>query len=1313
VCAASNDASSPWPDPRVRQIEGASGAIQRPTMDSAALPLSVAQTGIWFGQGLAPTSPTYNLAQFIQIDGPIDEAVFNRALRSVVRETDCLRTRFLDTPAGPRQVVVTDDTWDYTTRDFSATTEPDVASIEWMMADLARPLSLTADRLLHFALLRVGAAKYRFYTRGHHIVLDGHSVAMLAARVAASYTALLHGRRPAESSFGSLIDLVSEEQTYRESATHGADRTFWLERLTGRPAATSLSTRAPKVSPHVLRRTADVGFDSETQIRLSARSLRTSVAGLLVAAAAVYVAKVDGFGYTQLGLTVTGRVGALARSVPTMMTNVLPVGLDVDGRTTFAEVVRGVAREVREVIGHQRYRYEDMRRDLGIHDPRTRLFGVRVNVLPTPGILAFGSSPGTVHVLSTGPVDDFTIAAYIDRSPGRLRLDAYASPDVYQEADLARHHAGFGHLLTTLVRRPNEPLRRIDSLPGRLRHRMLVDWNDTASDVPDSNLAELFEHQVARSPDANAVVCGGTVLTYGALNERANQMARLLIRHGVGPETVVGVLLKPTVDLVVALLAVVKAGGAYLPLDADGPAERVRHILRDAGPALVVSTVDAWHVPDVGMPVLMLDRPSTGVTLAGLHTTDVTDAERSSALRPLHPVYVIYTSGTSGGPKGVVVVHDGLVNYLSHCRDAYPELAGRTLLHTSFSFDLSVVTLHGTLTTGGCVYMAALDERLPSSLGAGRCTFLKATPSHLPRLGALPDECSPTGRLMLGGESLTGAAVREWRTRHPAVTVVNSYGPTETTVACADHVIEPGSALADGPVPIGRPLRNTRMYVLDAALRPVATGVDGELYVAGVQLARGYLGQPELTAQRFVACPWSAPGGRMYRTGDLARWTDLGDLEYRGRVDEQVKIRGYRVEPAEVEAVLTAEPTVRRAVVVAREDQPGDRRLAAYVLPSRAGIQPDPQALRARVAQALPSYLVPAAVVVLDEVPVTANGKLDVRALPRPTYVTSGRPPTTWTEDVLCGVFATALGLPSVSVDDNFFELGGHSVLAVAVVSELRARGWPASMSLIFEAPTVAELVVRLGSTSTQTGSLEPLLPIRRPGNRPALFCVHPAAGLSWCYTPLTRYTPPDLPLYGLQAAGLDGTGPRPESLASMAAEYLDRIRTVQPTGPYHLLGWSFGGLVAHEMARQLQARGEEVGALIVLDASPPDRTTIPRPVDADSLIRQAMGRLAVDSPEWNPANIAAVVRHNRTLAWTHEFGLVDGDLLLVVAERNDPAAMGAADHWRSRVAGRVIETRLPCTHDEMVQPEVLKRVWETVAPWLGSDINHRRAHTA
>ncbi|GIJ72982.1 non-ribosomal peptide synthetase [Virgisporangium ochraceum] len=1245
------------------------------TVDKRRLPLSVAQTGVWLGQRMAPTSPTYNLAQVIDIDGPVDEALFERALRGVVSEADCLRTRFLDTSAGPRQVMADGDTWDHAVHDLTGTPDPGAASTRWMAADLARPLDPTTDRLLGFALLRVGAASYRFYTRGHHIVVDGYSVALLAARVAETYTALLHGRSPGPGPFGGLADLLAEERRYRGSAAFDADRAFWLDRLTGRPAVTGLSDRPPRVSTRVLRRTSHLDAEEQARIRSVARSLRTSVGGLLVAAAAVYVGEP---GYAHLGLTVTGRTGALARAVPTMMTNVLPIGVGIDGRAPFAEIVRTVSGEVRRTIAHQRYRCEELRRDLRGHDPRTRLFGPRVNVLPTPGTLMFGASPGTVRVLSTGPVDDLAFTAFVGPVPGRLRLDTYAGPDVYGEPDLDRHHEGFRHLLAELVRRPDEPLRRLDPLPASTRRRVLVDWNGTARPVPPRTLPDLFEEQVRRTPDAAAV---GS-LTYAALDERANRLARVLVRRGVGPESVVGVLLRPSVDLVVAVLAVVKAGGAYLPVDPDGPADRVRHILRDARPALAVSTVDIPSVP--GVPFLTPDAAGPARDPAN-GAGGLTDADRRSPLRPGHPVYVIYTSGTSGGPKGVVVRHAGLVNYLSHCRRAYPELAGRSLLHTSFSFDLSVVTLLGTLVAGGRVDLAPLDER------GGGSTFLKATPSHLPRLGVLPGAVVPGGRLVLGGEPLTGAALREWRDRHPDVTVVNSYGPTETTAACTHHVVGPGRAVGDGPVPIGRPLPNTRVYVLDAALRPVAPGIDGDLYVAGVQVARGYLGRPDLTAQRFVACPWGAPGGRMYRTGDRARWTGDGELEYRGRADGQVKIRGYRVEPAEVEAVLAAEPTVRRAVVVAREDRPGDRRLAAYVVPRLAGVRPDPSALRARVASILPDHLVPATVMVLDEVPVTSNGKLDVRALPRPTHAATGRAPSTWTEEVLCGVLAEALGLPSVGVDDNFFELGGHSLLAVSVVSELRARGWPASVSLVFEAPTVADLVVRLHSAP----AFEPLLPIRRRGTRPALFCVHPAGGLGWCYTPLARVTPADLPLYGLQAAGLDGTGARPGSLASMAAAYLDRIRTVQPTGPYHLLGWSFGGLVAHEMARQLQAAGERVGALVVLDAAPPDRATVPRPVDPDRLVRQAMGRL--DASGYDAAHVAAVIRDNRMLAWTHEFGRVDGDLLLMVADRNDPADRVTPARWRGRVSGQVLETRLPCAHDEMTRPDILKRVWDAV----------------
>nr|WP_239062680.1 amino acid adenylation domain-containing protein [Streptomyces sp. SID13031] len=596
----------------------------------------------------------------------------------------------------------------------------------------------------------------------------------------------------------------------------------------------------------------------------------------------------------------------------------------------------------------------------------------------------------------------------------------------------------------------------------------------------------MLERQATRTPDAAAVTCEGRSLSYRELDERANQLARYLVRLGAGPERLVAIALPRSELMVIALLGVLKAGAAYLPVDLAYPAGRIEFMLADACPVLLItdSATEAGLPAAADVSVVVADDPATDAAIAALSGRPVTDTDRVAPLLPAHPAYVIYTSGSTGNPKGVTITHGSVVNYVARCVHQYPHLSGSTLLPTLISFDLSVTGLYGTLASGGRVCLAALDEELTAVDAEGGFTFLKVTPSHLPLLAA--GNRTPSGQLMVGGEAVACHQLREIRQHHPAVGLVNHYGPTEATVGCTDFVIEPGDPIPDAAVPIGRPMWNTRVFVLDGGLRPVPVGAAGELYVAGAGLARGYLNRPGLTAERFVACPFGV-GERMYRTGDLVRWRADGNLEFLGRVDDQVKIRGFRVELGEIEAVLAGGEAVAQAAAVVREDRPGDRQLVAYVVPA-AGAVADPAALRDAVARQLPEYMVPAGVVVLTELPLTAHGKLDRQALPAPvfSFQVGGRMPASPREEILCELFAQALGVDLVGVDDSFFDLGGHSLLAIRLISRIRSvLGVELAVRALFQNPTVALLAKALDQAGK---SRPPLVARSRPASLPLSF---------------------------------------------------------------------------------------------------------------------------------------------------------------------------------------------------------------------------------
>ncbi|MEU6293495.1 amino acid adenylation domain-containing protein, partial [Streptomyces sp. NPDC046988] len=791
------------------------------------------------------------------------------------------------------------------------------------------------------------------------------------------------------------------------------------------------------------------------RVRERAHGLGVSPATLFHVAWARVLASLAGRTDVVFGTVLLGRMnaGLGADRIPGPFMNTLPVRVHVDKDVIGA--VRAMQGQLAALLVHEHAPLVLAQKASGV-PASAPLFTSLLNYRHTqlsgehPGDGDLNGIDGVTMVYGRG-VTNYPLALAVDDTGTGFRLTADALQPADPELVCGLMHTAVGSLVEALESAPGTGLRGLEVLSEGERGRVLVGWNESGVVGVSGVVPGLFGEQVVRTPDAPAVVGGGVALSYGELDERASRLAGVLAGRGVGSESVVGVLLERSVDVVVALLAVWKAGGAYLPVDPEAPAERVTWLLEDADPVCVVTSAGlAGGLPE-GLAVLVDEAVADGEPVGPVRVESG------------HAAYVIYTSGSTGRPKGVVVSHGALAGYVAWCVGAYPGVRESSLLHGSVSFDLGVTGLYAALVSGGCVFVSGLDEGLAAVLGGRRLGFVKVTPSHLPLLEALPGECAPTGQLMVGGEALGWDAVQRWRDAHPDVDVVNHYGPTEGTVGSAHYVIGADQGAGVGSVPIGRSFATTRTFVLDRFLEPVAPGVVGELYVAGMQLARGYHQRPGLTGERFVACPYGGPGERMYRTGDLVRWTVDGQLVFVGRADDQVKLRGYRIEPGEIETVLVAHPAVDRAVVLVREDVPGDKRLVAYVTADDLAVGGDD--LRGWVAERLPQYMVPSAVVVLDGMALTANGKVDRAALPVPEHSSAGgRGPATVLEELVCQVFAEVLGVQRVGVEDNFFELGGHSLLAVTLASRLRERGLGVSVRALLMAPTPAGLAAAAGT---------------------------------------------------------------------------------------------------------------------------------------------------------------------------------------------------------------------------------------------------------
>src|SRR6266404_3251908 len=994
-------------------------AVDAINNSSQILPLTAAQAGMWFAQKFSSPDSIFNLAESIEIHGPIDPALFEAALRQVGIEAETVRVRFIEQSDGPRQMISPTSDTTFPFIDVSSEPDPRAAAESWMMAELTRPVDLLTGQLWACALFKAAPDHYFWYHRSHHIVMDGFTGGLFARRVAEIYTALAEGRSPGEATVGPLDLLLEEETRYRSSERFARDRQYWLKHFADRPAPLSLVDQRRQNVGGLLRQTIHLSAESVKALRTTAQLSGASLPQIMIAATAAYLYRVTGVEDLVIGLPVAARPKGGLRRVPGMVANAVPLRLAMKPGMSATSLIREVGRKVREAIRHQCYRYEDLRRDLNLLPNNQHLFTTVINIEPFDYDLRFGGHPATTHNLCNGSGDDLAVFVY-DRGDGKgLRIDFDANPALYSAKDLADHQQRLVRLVDAIVRDPGRPIGGIDILDAAERGRVLVEWNDTARAVPQTTLPALVEAQVALRGDAAALVCEDATLSYAALNARANQLAHLLIAQGAGPEQIVALALPRSAELIVGLLAIVKSGAAYLPLDPGYPADRLAFMLADAKPVcLITSNAIAQRLPE-GAPRLVLDHPDTIGVLARQPDTNPRDQDRTAPLTPLNSAYVIYTSGSTGTPKGVVVSHIGIASLAG----AQIERLGitpdsRVLQFSSSSFDASIMELLMAFPAGAALVVPQAGliagEILADTLTRHAVSHALIPPAVLAGM--------PAGRLekfhtlIVGGDACPPDLVARWSEGRR---VVNAYGPTEATI-CATMSM-PLSGAADPP--IGRPIWNTRVYVLDDGLQPVPVGVAGELYIAGSGLARGYLNRAGLTAERFVADPHGPAGSRMYRTGDRARWRPEGTLHFLGRADHQVKIRGFRIEPGEIEAALGQHDGVAHAAVVAREDRAGDKRLVGYVVPA-AGHAPDATTLRQHLARTLPDYMVPAAFVVLEALPLTPSGKLDRNALPAADQqpVTDYTPPRTAREEKLCALFAETLGLERVGIHDNFFD---------------------------------------------------------------------------------------------------------------------------------------------------------------------------------------------------------------------------------------------------------------------------------------------------
>ncbi|MEU0768670.1 amino acid adenylation domain-containing protein, partial [Streptomyces albogriseolus] len=904
------------------------------------LALTSAQTGMWLAQRFAAGRLDYSIAQYVEIRGTLDTALFVRAARRAFDEADAVRVRFVETQGDPVQLLDADRACAVPVLDFTGRPRPAEAAQRWMAEELDRPLSLEDGRVLSLALLKVSEETHYWYLRAHHAVLDGYSGPVLVRRAADVYRALVEGGPVPECPYGTVQDLLAYDRDYRESPAFAADRAYWAETLADHRAPVSFGRAGHGRTPGRIRGSAPLDQERIDALRSVASSCRVALPALFVAVELLHVARLTGERDITLGLPVTARTKTV-RATPGMVSNVVPLRLTVDPDESLSGLLGRVSKAMRLSLAHQRYRYEDIRRDLRLSDAGEPLTGPHVNLQIFDYELDFAGARASVHNLTNGPVEDLALVVYSGTADTPWRVDLDANAELYATEDLAVHQEAVLRLIDGLAgAEADTPVGTLDVLALEEERRLLTEWNATAHRYPDTTLPELFEAQAARTPGRDAVLYRGEALSYEELDARADALARVLRGLGAGPEGLVALAVPRSPELIVSLLAVLKTGAAYLPLDPDYPAERIAAMLADARPAVLVTTTAALgRLPTTEtLTRLLLDDPAT---LAALREAPSPRPAGDAAMRvlPRHPANVIYTSGSTGTPKGVVNTHEGLVNRLLWMQDRYGlDATDRVLQKTSCGFDVSGWEFFWPLVTGATLVVAEPERHkdpayLAALIAEQDVTTVHFVPSMLKGFLAEPAAagCVSLRRVLCSGEVLPAELVARF---HAVLgcELHNLYGPTEAAIDVTSFACDPADASGSAP-PIGTPIANTRVYVLNRALQPVPAGVMGELYLAGTGLARGYLDRAPLTAERFVACPYGPPGSRMYRTGDLARWDGDGRLVYMGRGDEQVKIRGVRIEPAEVASALVGHPDVGEAEVVARADGPGGTHLVGYVVP--------------------------------------------------------------------------------------------------------------------------------------------------------------------------------------------------------------------------------------------------------------------------------------------------------------------------------------------------------------------------------------------
>ncbi|HHL2927939.1 enterobactin non-ribosomal peptide synthetase EntF [Citrobacter freundii] len=1289
------------------------------------LPLVAAQPGIWMAEKLSTLPSAWSVAHYVELTGELDALLLAKAVVAGLEQADTLRMQFSEDNGEVWQWVDPALTFAQPEIiDLREKSNPHEAARALMQADLQQDIRADGNKPLVFhQLLQVGDKRWYWYQRYHHLLVDGFSFPAITRQIAAIYRAWLDGESTPDSPFTPFAEVVEEYQQYRQSDAWQRDGAFWREQRKQLPPPASLSNNplpGRSASADIIRMklTAPEGAFR----RLAARMPDVQRADLALALVALWLGRLCSRMDYAAGFIFMRRMGSAALTSTGPVLNVLPFGVRLDAAESLPALAQRLAGQLKKMRRHQRYDAEQIVRDSGRAAGAEPLFGPVLNVkifdyhLNIPGVQA------QTHTLATGPVNDLELALFPDENGG-LSIEILANKQRYDAETLAQHASRLIGLIEQFADNPSLCCGDAGMLLPT-EHERLAKINDTTVEIPFTTLSALVTQQADKTPDAPALADARYQFSYREMRQQVVALASLLRERGVRPGDSVAVALPRSVFLTLAVHGIVEAGAAWLPLDTGYPDDRLRMMLEDAKPKLLIATEGQLaRFSDIpGLESLCYDSP-----------LPAEDAAPLALSQPNHTAYIIFTSGSTGRPKGVMVGQTAIINRLLWMQNHYPLTADDVVAQkTPCSFDVSVWEFFWPFIAGAKLVMAEPEaHRDPLAMQQFFARYGVTTTHFVPSMLAAfvasltpetaRESCASLKRVFCSGEALPADLCREWEQLTHAP-LHNLYGPTEAAVDVSWYPAwgEDLAAVTGNSVPIGYPVWNTGLRILDAMMRPVPFGVAGDLYLTGIQLAQGYLGRPDLTASRFIADPFNV-GERMYRTGDVARWLENGAVEYLGRSDDQLKIRGQRIELGEIDRVMQQLPDVEHAVAHAcvfnqAAATGGDARQLVGYLVSQSGLPLDTAVLRERLREKLPAHMVPTVLLQLAELPLSANGKLDRKALPMPqlTSRVSGRAPRAGTETTIAQSFAALLDCEVNDVEADFFALGGHSLLAMKLAAQLsRIFERQVTPGQIMVASTVEQLSALLESNDdeqSQRLGFETLLPLRE-SHGPTLFCFHPASGFAWQFSVLSRYLSPQWSIMGIQSPRPDGPMQTAENLDSVCEHHLATLLSQQPHGPYYLLGYSLGGTLAQGIAARLHARGETVAFLGLLDTWPPETQNWQEkeangldPAVLAEIEREREAFLAAQQGNASEALFNAIEGNYadavRLLTTAHSVPFA-GHATLFVAERTLVPGVSPERSWAPWISSLDVY-RHDCAHVDIISPTA----FEAIGPVINTLIN-------